>query len=206
VGVSPEKATFFPLLAGAAAGILERDSKYINVAMYKRDMVRYRKEQVMAFVKRYGTPVAAVLLAVLLGVIGVCGARVRAQYHAVSGLESRLKSVMPRHAALTKDDALISGYLAALEPAALRHQDVVAAVNAIDARLGTIEVVSWAFRADGTSPAIEMQVKSRSYDEVSEFLKDLREEKLFRSIMPVSSEPVQDENKESIRFKIAIEL
>ncbi|MBN2119755.1 MAG: hypothetical protein JW734_01690 [Candidatus Omnitrophica bacterium] len=191
-----------PVLLGASLGVLEKgllNIDFIEQDRYKNLWNAYKQK----FLK-VALLVSTLSLVFLVGAAAFLLNSIIINRTAVDSQEKITNELIPVYRELNLKKESLLKQIEPLEKEVVNHRFLVEAVSLIDRELGDIEVERFDFVKE-EDWQINLDIKSPSYDDISQFLRDLRESGYFTQIVPVSSRSESTrEIKEAIYFKIKL--
>jgi 23S rRNA A2030 N6-methylase RlmJ len=116
--------------------------------------------------------------------------------------KKRTGSEIPAYVALVKEKKSLETLVATVRAPVDEHTFLVSAANLISYYAGDIAVVSFDYRR--TDKTLIVELESASYDAMSAFLKNVRDEGVFSKVTPLSSDNAKAAGKEVIHFKVEL--
>ncbi|MFC1515037.1 hypothetical protein ACFL5X_03960 [Candidatus Omnitrophota bacterium] len=198
-----ESADQLPILIGAGLLALQKGALSIDFIKEQRhqNLLTAYKDRLMGL----ATFVSVVIM------LGLAGASVFllndmiANRRTLRSHEKIVKMLTPVYTELDAKNKELLGYIEPLEKHVLEHTFFVEAMPIVDKLRGKVDVTGFSFTR-GEELELDLDVKAPAYDDISAFLKRLRENEYFSKIVPVSSRSAarEAETGEVIYFKIKL--
>jgi hypothetical protein len=192
---------YVPLMFGsllAAAGGKDVLTLKANV---KPQMQRFT-EEAQTLWRKHGTVLFIATSLVLVGVDAVVIRNIAAMHAFINVNKKRTGSEIPAYVALVKEKKSLETLVATVRAPVDEHTFLVSAANLISYYAGDIAVVSFDYRR--TDKTLIVELESASYDAMSAFLKNVRDEGVFSKVTPLSSDNAKAAGKEVIHFKVEL--
>jgi len=193
---------YLPLMLGAVLANARGDKRFLSLKVNVKPRMQKVKEAAKALWKRNGAVVFAVAALVFAGVDGLLLKNNAVLNGFLAMNKERTGTQIPAYLSLIKEEKTLK----ALDETVLRpiddHTFVIAASNLVSRYAGNIAVMSFEYRAAERTVVIELECAS--YDVMSVFLKNIRDDALFAKVSPVSSDTVKTGGSEAIHFKVEL--
>lgn len=195
---------FEPVFIGAAVSYDEqKNPEYINTCIQVEAKIKTTALRLKTFFYAKSGPLAAAVLIFSAVWQFFIYKNVNANRAFLKEKQNLIEEKLPKYQELKDQIKPIKNISDQMKKDILEHRFIVEAVGRIAQRLKGIEVMQFSYSSQDQI-VIDMNIKSKSYSEVSELLKDLRSGGLFSQVIPVSSETAGETDGEKIYFKVQL--